>query len=51
MVQYPGVAKGLYVASSSGLYGLCNVFLDVHEPVAMSKIWCMHLFCLLLPPY
>ena len=27
MVQYPGVAKGLYVASSSGLYDLCNVFL------------------------
>jgi hypothetical protein len=27
MVQYPGVAKGLYVASSSGLYDSCNVFL------------------------
>lgn len=30
MVQYPGVAKGLYVASSSGLYGLCNVFLGMY---------------------
>lgn len=42
MVRYPGVAKGLYVASPTGLFALTNVLNNFVFPVSSlqyTMIW------------